>query len=63
MLSLSSRAAIENETTTIYKKYYNNIGETVNQILTKELHVPSNKLTVEKTKNSYAFLGSSKTPF
>lgn len=63
MLSLSSRAAIENETTTIYKKYYNNIGETVNQILTKELHVPSNKLTVEKTKNSYAFTGSSKTAF
>jgi len=63
MLSLSSRAAIENETATLYKKYYNNIGETVNQILTKELNVPSNKLTVEKTKNSYAFTGSSRSPF
>ena len=63
MLSLSSRAAIENETATVYKKYYNNIGETVNQILTKELNVPSNKLTVEKTKNSYAFTGSSRSPF
>ena len=63
MLSLSSRAAIENETATVYKKYYNNIGETVNQILTKELNVPQNKLTVEKTKNSYAFTGSSKTAF
>lgn len=62
-LNLSSESAIKNESKTIYTKYYNNIGNTVRQILTDELQFPSERLVVENTSNSYAFTGSSRRPF
>lgn len=62
-LNLSSESAIKNENKTIYKKYYNNIGNNVRQILTDELEFPSARLNVENTSNSYAFTGSARRPF
>jgi len=63
VLNLSSESAIKNENKTLYKKYYNNIGNTVSQILTQELEIPSSRLSIESTSNSYAFPGSARRPF
>lgn len=62
-LSLASEYSIKNENTRIFKKYYNSIGNSVESILKNELGIPSDKLTIEQTKNSYAFTGSNSTPF
>lgn len=62
-LSLCSEFGIKNENVTVYKKYYNTISDSVRQILTNELEIPSSRLNVESTSNSYAFTGSSKRPF
>lgn len=63
MLVLTSEFAVANETTTVYKKYYNNLSNSVKEILEKELKIPLNKLTIEQTKNSCAFPGSGVSPF
>ena len=63
LLSLGSEYGILNETKTMYKKYYNNISQNVEQILSSELKIPKSKINIEQTKNSCAFLGSSKSPF
>jgi hypothetical protein len=63
-LNLTSKYAIDNENSTIYKKYYNNISASVTQILSNELGIPSNRvITIESTQNSCAFTGSGKRGF
>lgn len=63
ILILTSEFAVKNETTTVYKKYYNNLGNSVKEILENELGIPLNKLTIEQTKNSLAFPGCGVSPF
>jgi len=63
LLNLSSESAIKNENKTLYKKYYNNVGNTVRQILTNELEIPPSRISVESTSNAYAFPGCARRPF
>lgn len=62
-LNLCSEFGYVNENKSSYKKYYNNIGNNVSNILKKELGVPEDRISVESTKNSLAFVGSSRRPF
>ena len=64
-LNLTSREAIVNETARCYKKYSpdQNIGATVENILTDTLGVEKDRFKVELTSNSYGFIGNLKKPF
>lgn len=62
-LQLVSEYAFKNYNTTVYEKYYNNISNSVSSILTNKLGVPRNKIFIDKTKNSYNFVGSARHPF
>ena len=62
-LSIVSDAALRNENTRIYEKYYNSISNSVSSILTNKLKVPSSRINVDETKNSLAFDGKSRRPF
>ena len=51
-LNLVSKYAIDNENTNIYCKYYNSISDSVKQIITNDLKIPSTKISqIETTKN------------
>jgi hypothetical protein len=63
-LNLVSKYAIDNENTNIYSKYYNSISDSVKQIITNDLKIPSTKISqIETTKNSNAFSGNSRRAF
>ena len=63
MLQMVSNAAIQNETTQIYERYYNNIGNTVSTMLTQKLEIPATKIILDQTQNSVSYKGSNKRPF
>tara|TARA_B100000900_G_scaffold107167_2_gene89155 strand:- start:5984 stop:7435 length:1452 start_codon:yes stop_codon:yes gene_type:complete len=64
-LNLTSREAIVNETVRCFKKYSpdQNIGATVENILSDTLGVEQDRYKVELTSNSYGFIGNLKKPF
>lgn len=62
-LNLCSEFGYANENKSIYKKYYNNIGSNVNNILKNEVGIPQDRIFVESTKNSLSFIGASRRPF
>ena len=62
-ISLASEYASKNENTKVRKKYSNSISDSVKKILTDELGVPADRITVDKTKNSEAFEGMGERPF
>ena len=64
-LNLTSREAIVNETVRCYKKYSpnQNIGASVENILTDTLGVDKERFSVEMAANSYGFIGNLKKPF
>lgn len=63
ILKMVSKYAIKNENTKIFDKYYNNITNSVSTILKSKLDIPSNRLNLDQTKNSFAFSGNSQRPF
>jgi len=63
MLRMVSDAAIKNENTQIFEKYYNNITNSVSSILTQKLGIPATRITLDSTSNSLAFKGSNSRPF
>lgn len=63
ILKMVSEYAVKNENTRFYTKYYNNISSSISDILSKELKIPSDKLSVEQTSNSYAFDVQGQRPF
>jgi hypothetical protein len=63
-LHLTSREAITNETSRVYKKFAtsNTIDASVKTILTE--YLKTDKIgTIDKTSNSYGFIGNSRKPF
>jgi len=62
-IKLASEYATKNENTKVRKKYSNSISNSVTTILTEELEVPSDRITVDNTKNSEAFEGMGERPF
>lgn len=63
IVNLASEFGIKNRGVTVYKKYYNNISNSVSTILTSELGVPSTRTIIDSCQNSCAFTGSGKNPF
>lgn len=62
-IHLYSKYSIDNENKKLYKKYYNTISSSVNQILKEEFKIPAEKLFIDPTSNSYSFNGHGQRPF
>ena len=62
-LRMASEYASKNEVTEVREKYSNSISDSVKKILTDKLLAPSDRITVDKTKNSEAFEGMGERPF
>ena len=62
-LNLISQYSIANENINLYKKYYNTISSSVEQILKDELKIPVGKLKISQTSNSDSINGSGQRPF
>jgi hypothetical protein len=63
-LNLVSREALTNETSRCVRKYSGSIDQTVTKILKDELKTRKFKNeNIEKTANSYSFIGNQKKPF
>ena len=60
---LASEYASKNENSSVKKKYYNSISNSVEKILKDELGVPAERITKDATKNSEAFSGLDERPF
>ena len=63
LLFMASEYASKNENTEVNEKYSNSISDSVKKILTDKLTVPSDRITVDKTRNSEAFEGMGERPF
>ena len=61
--NLTSRYALIDKNKRVQKRYYNNIGDNVFQILNTELGIPTTQISVEKTQSTLSFLGNSLHPF
>ena len=62
LLFMASEYASKNENTEVNEKYSNSISDSVKKILTDKLTVPSDRITVDKTRNSEAFEGMGERP-
>ena len=62
-LRLSTKYGIKNENSAVYEKYYNNITNSVKNILEKKLEISTTKIKTDPTKNSQSFIGGGKRPF
>jgi hypothetical protein len=62
-LSLVSKSAISNQESTVFRKYNNNIGNSVKSLINEYLKIPQNKIRIDPTKNSYSFIGNSNSVF
>lgn len=62
-INLISKAAKDNETTFITKKYKGNIGNNVFDILNRTLNIPANRIFIDPTFKTYNFFGGSQHPF
>lgn len=62
-ISLISKAAKDNETSVVNKKYKGNISDSVFKILNEVLEIPSNRIFIDSTFKSYNFFGGSQDPF
>lgn len=61
-LHLTSREAITNETTRVYKKYNSKISKSVNDIY-EEFLKSNQKIQIDETSNDYKFIGNLRKPF
>lgn len=62
-LKLISQYSITNENITLYKKYYNTISSSVQQILKDELKIPVGRLKIDSTSNADSISGNGQRPF
>jgi hypothetical protein len=62
-LKLISQYSIANENVKLYKKYYNTISSSIQQILTEELKISEQKLEINPTSNSSSISGNGQRPF
>ena len=62
-LKLISQYYSANENVNLYKKYYNTISSSVQQILKDELKVPSERLKIDSTSNADFISGNVQRPF
>ena len=62
-LKLISQYYSANENITLYKKYYNTISSSVQQILKDELKIPVERLKIDSTSNGDSISGSGQRPF
>ena len=62
-LKLISQYYSANENITLYKKYYNTISSSVQQILKDELKIPVGRLKIDSTSNGDSISGSGQRPF
>lgn len=63
VLGLVSNAAILDKESTLFQNYGGRISDTVKRIVSTELKINSDKFFATPTKNSYNFVGNSKSPF
>ena len=56
-LSMNSAPAVTNNDSPIARKFKGSISDTVTKILTNDLKITENRIKVDKTRNSYAFVG------
>ena len=61
LLNLVSSTFKKNDEASIHKKYTGNISDTVTSIVSNYLEVDD--ANIDKTQNSYSFVGNGKTPF
>lgn len=62
-LQLISEYSVKNENINLYKKYYNTISSSVEQILSEELKIPKTRLYIDQTSNSDSISGYGQRPF
>ena len=62
-LKLISQYSITNENVNLYKKYYNTISSSVQQILKDELKIPVERLKIDSTSNADSISGNGQRPF
>lgn len=62
-IQCESQPAITNQTTRVYKKYKGRINTSVTSILNEVMGIPSERLDIEPTSNTYSFMGNYKRPF
>lgn len=62
-LKLISQYYSANENVNLYKKYYNTISSSVQQILKDELKIPVERLKIDSTSNGDSISGSGQRPF
>ena len=62
-LRLISQYEDKNKTVKVEGAYDNNIRNSLSNILTSKLGVPTNRLSLENTENSLSFKGTNRTPF
>lgn len=62
-LKLISQYYSVNENITLYKKYYNTISSSVQQILKDELKIPVGRLKIDSTSNADSISGNGQRPF
>ena len=56
-LSMNSKPGFTNNDSPIARKFKGSISDTVTKILTNDLKITDNRIKVDKTQNSYAFVG------
>jgi len=62
-LKLISQYYSANENVNLYKKYYNTISSSVQQILKDELKIPVGRLKIDSTSNADSISGNGQRPF
>lgn len=62
-ISLVSAKSFDNMQTQISSRYRGKISDTVKRLLSVSLKVPTTRIEIDNTKNSYNFTGNLRTPF
>lgn len=62
IIRLLSPIYTENLKTKVQEKYYNSISDSARKIILEKLKVQTDRIKIDKTKNSYAFTGSNRRP-
>ena len=62
-LSLVSPQSFENQQSAVSTRYRGRISDSVKKLLSVNLKIPTTRIEVEDTKNSYNFVGNTQSPF
>lgn len=62
-IRLLSPFYVTNKNKRVQEKYYNNVSNSVRNILTNHLNYPTDRIKIDASKTSYAFTGSNRHPY